>query len=75
MICKNLEIVDCLILVKTNCHSLERTIKWRVLEAFGMVRYHGCELFKLKIELIDIELNVIELIVIELIDIELIDTE
>ena len=72
MICKNLEIIDCLISVKMNSHSLERTIKPRVLEAFGMVCNHGCELFKLKIELIDIELNVtpIELIVIELIDME-----
>ena len=40
-----------------------------------MVHYHGCELFKLKIELIDIELIVIELIVIELIDTELIVIE
>ena len=70
MIHKNLEIVNCLISVKMNCHSLKRTIKQRVLEAFGMVCYHGCELFKLKIELIDIELNVIELIVFELIDTE-----
>ena len=62
---KNLEIVDCLILVEMNCPSMERTIKPRVLQAFAMVHYHRGELFKLKIELIDIEL----------IDIELIDTE
>ena len=70
MIRKNLEIVKYLISMKMNCHSLERTIKQRVFEAFDMVHYHCCELFELKIELIDIELNVIELIVIELIDIE-----
>ena len=70
MIHKNLEIVNCLILVEMNCHSLERTIKPRGLEAFVMVCYHRCELFKLKIELIDIELIVIELIVLELIDTE-----
>ena len=48
MIGKNLEIVDYLISVKLNCHSLERTIKWRVFEAFGMVCYHGCELFQIE---------------------------
>ena len=48
MIHKNLEIVDCCISVKMNCHSLERTIKHRVLVAFGMVRYHGCELFQIE---------------------------
>ena len=45
---QNLEIVDCLILVEMNCHSLERTIKPRVLEAFAMVHYHGCELFQIE---------------------------
>ena len=48
MIHKNLEIVNCLISVKMNSHSLERTIKWRVLEAFGMVCYHGCELSQIE---------------------------
>ena len=45
---KNLEILDCLILVEMNCHSLERTIKRRVLLAFAMVCYHGCELFQIE---------------------------
>ena len=62
MIHKNLEIVNCLILVEMNCDSLERTIKPRVLEAFAMVCYDGCELFQIEIELIDVELIVIELI-------------
>ena len=53
---KNLEIVDCLMLVEMNCHSLERTIKLSILQAFAMVHYHGCELFQMNIELIDIEL-------------------
>ena len=48
MIHKNLEIVNCLISVKMNCHSLERTIKRRVLEVFGIVCYHGCELFQIE---------------------------
>ena len=48
MIHKNLEIVDCLISVKMDCHSSERTIKWRMLETFGMVCYHGCELFQIE---------------------------
>ena len=66
-----------------NSHSLERTIKRRVLEAFGMVCCHGCELFELTLNAIElnvielniIELNIIELNIIELIVIELIDTE
>ena len=45
---QNLEIVDCLILVKMNCHSFEKTIKQRVLESFAMVHYHGCELFQIE---------------------------
>ena len=53
---KNLEIVDCLILVEMNCHSSERTIKPRVLQVFVMVQYYGCEIFQIEIELIDIEL-------------------
>ena len=36
--------------MKMNSHSLERTIKQRVLEVFGMVCYHGCELFRIDIE-------------------------
>ena len=48
MIHKNLVIVNCLILVDMNCHSLERTIKRRVLQAFAMVHYHGCELFQIE---------------------------
>ena len=59
--------------MKMNSHSLERTIKQRVLEVFGMVCYHGCELFKLTLNVIEfnvIELNIIELIVIELFDME-----
>ena len=56
-----------------NSHSLERTINRRVLEAFGMVCYHGCELFELTLNVI--ELNVIELNIIELIDTELIVIE
>ena len=69
----NLEIVNCFILVEMNCHSLERTIKLRVLQVLVMVCYHRCNFFKLKIELIDIELIVIELIDTELIVIELIN--
>ena len=45
---KNLEIVNCLILVEMNCNSLERTIKPRVLQAFVIIRYHGCELFQIE---------------------------
>ena len=45
---KNFEIVNCLILVEMNCHSLERTIKLRVLQAFAMVCYHICELFHIE---------------------------
>ena len=45
---KSLEIVDCLVLVEMNCHSLERTIKLRVLQAFAMVHYHRCELFQIE---------------------------
>ena len=48
MICKNLEIVDYLISMKMNCHSLERTIQQRVFEAFGIVHYHCCELFQIE---------------------------
>ena len=71
MIHKKLEIVDCLISVKMNCHSLERTIKQR--ECFRHLPWFAImvvNFFKLKIELIDIELNVVELIVIELVDTE-----
>ena len=46
-----------------NSHSLERTIKRRMIEAFGMVWNEEC------IEL-NIELNIVELIVIEKIVIE-----
>ena len=46
-----------------NSHSLERTIKRRMIEAFGMVA------MKNVIEL-NIELNIVELIVIENIVIE-----
>ena len=45
---KNLEIVDCLILVEMDCQSLERTMKPRVLQAFAMVCYHRCELFQIE---------------------------
>ena len=48
MIHKKLEIVDSLISVKMNCHSLEKTIKQRGHEAFAMVCYHGCELFQIE---------------------------
>ena len=55
-----------------NSHSLERTIKRRVLEAFG-IAIMDVNFFELTLNVID--LNIIELNIIELIVIELIDTE
>ena len=45
---KNLEIVDCLILVEMNCHSSERTIKPRVLHVFVWCNVMDVKFFKLK---------------------------
>ena len=55
-----------------NCHSLERTIKLRVLQALAMVHYHRCELFQIENRIFKLK---IELNDIELIDIELVDSE
>ena len=75
MICKNLEIIDCLIPVKMNSIVWKEQSNGECLRHLAWFTIMVVNFFELEIELIDIKLNVIELNVIELIVIELIDTE